>query len=92
MLVFWNGRPTQAAELARRADADFLQGVGPQTIGFSRRITVATREYIRERHRRYGGPTPPPLTHEGINDAFVGKASVVWYLYGGRWLRLTGAD
>ena len=43
-------------------------------------------------HELYGGPKPPPLDHDGINDMFVGKASVVWYRYQGRWLQLTGAD
>jgi len=43
-------------------------------------------------HELYGGPKPPPLHHDGINDMFVGKASVVWYRYQGRWLQRTGAD
>jgi hypothetical protein len=40
----------------------------------------------------YGGPKPPPLDHEGISDIFIGKASVVWYWYRDRWLKLQGAD
>jgi hypothetical protein len=31
-------------------------------------------------------------THAGINDVFVGKASVVWYWHQGKWLELTGAN
>jgi hypothetical protein len=48
--------------------------------------------FISQHHKRYGGPEPPPLDHEGINDAFVEKASGVWYWYRGKWLRLSGAD
>jgi len=40
----------------------------------------------------YGGPTPPQIDHQGIDDAFIEKASVTWYFDGGSWLKLTGAD
>jgi hypothetical protein len=40
----------------------------------------------------YGGPKPPPIDHEGIDDAFIEKAPVTWYFHNGAWLRLTGAD
>ena len=92
ILVFRNGGRAVVDELARRPDADFLQVVEPNRIGFSRAIAVASAEYIREHHARYGGPEPPTLTHVGINDVFVGKASVVWYWHQGKWLQLTGAD
>ena len=32
-----------------------------------------------------------PMDHQGIDDAIVGKASVVVYLYRGKWLHLSGA-
>jgi hypothetical protein len=92
ILVFRNGGSDVAAELARRPDADFLQVVEPNRIGFSRALGVASVEYIREHHARYGGPEPPALTHAGINDGFVEKASVVWYWHLGKWLELTGAN
>jgi hypothetical protein len=40
----------------------------------------------------YGSVKPPPIDHQGIDDAFAGKASVVLYFYRGKWLELTGAD
>jgi hypothetical protein len=92
ILVFRNGDSGAAAELARRPDADFLQVVEPNRIGFSRALGVASAEYIREHHARYGGPEPPALTHAGINDVFVEKGSVVWYWHQGKWLQLTGAN
>ena len=80
-------------ELARQPDRNYLQNVGPGgVIGFSRALGVADPKFIREHHEWYGGPEPPPLDHDGINDMFVGKASVVWYRHAGRWLQLTGAD
>lgn len=92
ILVFRGGVPTAVTELARRADADFLQVTGSGTLGYSRMLGVATPAYIGTHHERYGGATPPPLDHDGIDDIFVEKASVVWYQYHGRWLQLTGAD
>lgn len=92
ILVFRDGNPNAVEELGRRPDADFLQGTGPNQIGFSRAISVASAVFIRKHHEWYGGPVPPPLTHAGINDAFVEKASVVWYWHTGKWLQLTGSN
>ena len=92
ILIFWNGNPKLVSELATRSDADFLQVISPGEIGFSRGIAVASPDYIRRQAQRYGRPTPPRLTHDGIDDAFVEKASIVWYLDGGKWLQLQGAD
>lgn len=92
ILVFRGGSTATVAELATRRDADFLQVVADGVIGYSRALGIADPTYIQEHHRRYGGPTPPSLDHDGINDIFAGKASVVWYWCGGRWLQLQGAD
>ena len=92
ILVFRAASPTTPEELARRSDGGFLQHIGEGRIGYSRAIGVADSAYIREHFDRYGGPTPPPLEHDGINDMFVEKGSHVWYLHDGHWLRLTGAD
>jgi hypothetical protein len=32
------------------------------------------------------------MNHQGIDDAFLEKASVTYYYYRGKWLQLTGAD
>ena len=93
ILVFRSGSVASVLELARQPDRDRLQHVGPGgVIGYSRALGVADPKFIKEHHEWYGGPKPPPLDHDGINDMFVGKASVVWYRYAGRWLQLTGAD
>jgi hypothetical protein len=92
ILIFRNGNPGAIVELARRADADFLQDIGANQLGFSRAVSVASAGFIRQHHQWYGGPVPPPLAHVGINDAFVEKASVVWYWHRGKWLQLTGSD
>ncbi|HUG39376.1 MAG TPA: hypothetical protein VMM12_02770 [Longimicrobiales bacterium] len=73
-------------------DRAWLQGVGEGEIGYSRAITTIGRDYILRMHRALGGPAPPPVDHEGIAEAFVEKASVVWYCHEGEWLELSGMD
>jgi hypothetical protein len=92
ILVYWAGQADSVADLAVGADKELLQGVGAGRIGYSRAIGVAKADVIRQNYQWYGGTSPPPLDHEGIEDAFVEKASVIWYWYQGQWLMLTGAD
>lgn len=92
LLVFWGGAADSVAEHPSVPDLNFLQGVGNDEIGFSRVIGIAGREYILDHYREYGGPEPPPIDHDGIEDAFEGKASAILYFYKGEWHTLTGAD
>lgn len=93
ILVFWNGSTKSIAEIGRSDDKHFLQTIdGDGKVGFSRAIGVAGTNYILEHYRAYGGVTPPKSKHQGINDAFVEKASSVHYFYRRRWLELQGAD
>lgn len=92
VLVYWNGSEIQPAEIARMDDSDGLQGWTGGKMVYSRLIDSVGKPYIIEHYQAYGGPKPPPIDHQGINDVFVGKASVVWYWYQGKWLQLSGAD
>lgn len=93
ILVFWGGFDTSVAEISRAPDRDFLQVIdGEGRIGFSRVLNGVDRKYILDRYKNYGGPKPPPIKHQGINDAFAEKASVVHYFYRGKWVELQGAD
>lgn len=95
ILVFRGGAVTNVAELAPMADKNFLQTTGPSTIAFSRVISLASSARIRIYQKEFGGgdgAALPPLDHDGINDAFAGKASTVRYWYRGKWLELTGMD
>jgi len=73
-------------------DRNYLQGIGADQIGFSRGIRPVRSEFIMRHYKAYGGPKPPAFSHQGIDDAFIEKASVTWYLHEGNWLKLTGAD
>ena len=92
ILVFRSGSPAAVAELASQPDLSALQVVSTGVVGYSRALGVANADFIRVHHQRYGGPKPPPLDHDGINDIFIEKGSVVLYWYRGRWLGLTGSN
>jgi hypothetical protein len=92
ILVYRKEGTEDIVELAPASQDQYRQTVAGGGMEFSRAVGVATPEFIRVRHERYGGPTPPPLDHEGINDIFVGKASIVWYWHAGKWHQLQGSD
>jgi hypothetical protein len=92
ILIFWNGSVLKPADIEKTADLDHLQGWGGDKIVYDRAITPVSKKYITEHFNAYGGEKPPPMEHQGIDDAIVGKASMVLYLYRGKWLHLSGAD
>ncbi len=92
ILVFWNGSEGNPAEIEKTKDFDRLQGWGGDKIVYSWAISPVRKDFIIDRYKAFGGEKPPPIDHQGINDATVGKASVVLYFYKGKWLRLSGDD
>jgi hypothetical protein len=92
ILVFANGSPSNPISIAEGEDLKMLQGVREGHIGYSRQIVPVGEQYILDHYRAFGGPKPPSIDHLGINDAFVGKSSVVLYFHEGKWLHLAGAD
>ena len=80
VLVFWNASEKNPAAIAPAEDVAYSRGIG-----------AVGRDFIMRHYRAYGGPKPPPIDHQGIDDASE-TASVVWYFYEGQWLKLTGTD
>ena len=92
LLVFRDDLDESPETLDTGEDRNFLQGLGGAKIGYSRQITAVKRDFILYFYRAFGGPKPPTIDHHGIDDAFLGKASVIRYFHGGKWLGLQGAD
>jgi hypothetical protein len=92
ILVFRDDADGNPEELARSEDRNYLMDAGEGRVVYSRGIRAVDRTFIIEHYRAYGGPEPPPIDHEGIDDAFLEKASIVHYRFEGKWLQLTGAD
>jgi len=92
ILVFWNGSARNPATISPADDINYLQGLDRARIGYSRAIGVVGRKFITDHYEAYGGPKPPSIDHDGINDAFLEKASVVQYFFNGKWMELSGSD
>jgi hypothetical protein len=92
LLAFRNDRDTNPDAVTTNDDRNFVQFLEGGGVVYSREITVADRDFMMRHYRISGGPEPPPIDHHGIDDAFLEKASVTWYFYQGKWLRLPGAD
>ena len=91
ILVFVNSSASDVREIDRTADMNYLQTIDTERIGYSHRLHVAGPEVMRV-YFGYVGPKPPRLSHDGIDDCFEEKGSVVRYFARGRWLKLPGAD
>lgn len=92
ILVFRDASDRNPYAVSTQPDRAYLQLLERGQVGYSRQITAAGRDFILTHYRAYGGPKPPPIDHQGIDDAFLGKASCAWYFHDGRWLQLQGAD
>lgn len=94
ILIFRGGSPTAIDSLAPAKDANFLQGEGPGKIGYSRLIQTIRPSKMRKIYEVWaaGSKPPVPLLHDGIENFFLGKASVVYYRNKGKWLELVGGD
>jgi len=92
ILLFWGSATNCPSSLALAEDENFLQELKDGRVGYSRRIEPIGKGLILKRYEHYGGPKPPIVDHQGIDDQFVWKASVTYYCYHGKWLRLTGFD
>ena len=91
-LVFRNDRDTNPESLGLGDDRGNLVFLEDGQVVYSSEITTVDRNFILRHYRAYGGPEPPPIDHNGIDSAFLEKASLVFYHYQGEWLHLQGAD
>ncbi len=92
ILVYRAGLADTVDEVAPDADVNYLGFMGGGEVDYYRFLSVADSAQIRGALVRFGGAVPPRLDHDGIDDAFLEKGSVIWYWSSGRWWRLQGAD
>jgi hypothetical protein len=95
ILIYWGGSTTSVAEIEKRPDvvwSHFKGGVG----GYGRAIFRADKKTILRYDKEYHQPgldlLLPPINHDGIEDAYLEKASTIHYYYRRKWLGLHGAD
>jgi hypothetical protein len=92
ILVFRNSNDSSPDKIAESPDSQFLIDTWQGGTVYSREISAVDQEFILRHHRAYGGPKPQPVDHNGIDDAFLEKASITWYWQNGKWAQLQGAD
>ena len=90
--IFWGGPASCPNQIATHPDKNYLFRAPGGNEEYYRGLGVVGKEFILSHHGAYGGPTPPPITHDGIDDRYLEKASVVHYCHKGKWQQLTGAD
>ncbi len=69
-----------------------MQQMGENEMAFSHKIVSASPGDIQRHARDYQASVPFRIEHDGIDDGFDGKASVVRYCRLGEWHTLQGAD
>jgi hypothetical protein len=94
VFVFGAGGVGVIDSIAQEVDEHYMQEVEPGHMGYSRRITAIKPAAIRKLGREFSDESDPvvQIDHDGIDDAFVEKASVIHYKRSGKWLVLPGSD
>jgi len=96
ILIFQGGVANKVLEIASSPDEKRLQTFADGQYGYSREIMTAGKKQIiqyNKNAKEFGVEQDlPQITHDGIDDIFVNKASVVHYYYKGQWQKLLGSD
>ena len=93
LFAYPNASSKNVVEVTHGSDSGYFQNFdGKGTMGFSRAVGTAKKQYIIDRNPEIAKKTSLILDHDGIEDAFVEKASTVLYFHRGKWLELQGAD
>jgi hypothetical protein len=92
ILVFRNSYDSSPNEIAESTDNRFIVDTWQGGKVYAREISAVDQKFILRHYHAYGGLKPPQIDHDGIDDAFLEKASITWYWHNGKWLQLQGAD
>jgi hypothetical protein len=86
--------------LNKSGDSGWIQGNGNNTSLFSRMIDVVPMSQLNvvpadttsEVVVYYGAFLPKPIDHDGIDEAFLDKASTTFYFARGHWFRVGSSE
>jgi len=85
ILIFPGSQSAQVERIGEQPDSHYLQAVSEgKKIGYSRVLSVATVKQVRKHFAH--------ADHDGILDSFTGKASLLWYRSGGKWMKVPAGD
>jgi hypothetical protein len=91
---------TAVDSMNKSGDSGWIQGNGNNTWLFSRMIAVVSMSELNvvpadttsEDAVYYGATLPKPIDHDGIDEAFLDKASTTFYFAQGRWFSVSSSD
>ena len=100
ILIFGARDGAVVDSLNRSGDSGWIQGNGNSTWLFSRMIAVVPMSELNvvpadttsEDAVYYGAFLPKPIDHDGIDEAFLDKASTTFYFAQGRWFKVGSSD
>jgi len=91
ILVFRAGTSDHIDELAEEPDLQYLQVISRDNkIGYSRMLTALNAQSFRSRAIKRSALKT--INHDGVEDAFIEKGSLIWYWSGVKWVKVSGAD
>jgi hypothetical protein len=82
IVIFWGRATACPASLARLDDAHYLKAGNDKKLHYSRSIRTLGESGLDE---RAGVAGLKPMSHQGIDDRFVGKSSAFFYCIDGKW-------
>jgi hypothetical protein len=82
IVIFWGKTTACPASLARLDDAHYLKRGTDKTVRYSRSIRALGESDLGD---RAGIAGLKPMSHQGIDDRFVGKSSALFYCSKGKW-------
>jgi hypothetical protein len=82
IVIFWGKATACPASLARLDDAHYLKLGRDKKMHYSRSIRALGESGLDE---RAGVAGLKPMSHQGIDDRFVGKSSAFFYCVDGKW-------
>lgn len=91
VLVYDPRTKTAIDSVEARVDKSYLQQVSGGRIGFSRLITTAAPDRVRRALARLRH-NALEASHDGIEIAFIDKASFIAYWTGKRWMLVAASD
>jgi hypothetical protein len=100
ILIFKAANGAVVDSLNKSGDAGWIQGNGDNTLLFSRQISVVPMSQLAfvpadttiEDVLYYGRVLPKPIDHDGIDEAFLDKASETFYFAQGKWFSVGSSD
>ena len=92
ILVLWDGSASDVDQVSGWSDDKGWLQTGVEGIEFSRTLSIASSELISRYSVSYESELTVNPTHDGVDEAFLGKGSTVHYWDGQDWHKLQGAD